>query len=187
MALLNTPICDFGAQAPAFQLPTPSGDVHSPQSSLGPNGLLIVFICNHCPYVVAIADRLAQDAKKLQDEGIGVLAIMSNDYSDYPADSPQNMVLFAQKYGFTFPYLIDEAQDVGRAYGAVCTPDFFGYNRNLELQYRGRIDDCRPGATSDQIEHRSTDLLNAMRLVAKTGQGPKEQIASAGCSIKWRS
>ena len=186
MALLNTPICDFGAPAAPFELATPSGEVHSPQSAVGPNGLLIVFICNHCPYVVAIAERLASDAKSLQEEGIGVLAVMSNDYHDYAADSPQNMVLFAERYGFTFPYLIDETQDVGRQYGAVCTPDFFGYNRDLKLQYRGRIDDCRPGANSDQIKRRSTDLLDAMRLIAKTGEGPADQTASAGCSIKWR-
>ncbi len=186
MALLDTPICDFGAPAPDFALSTPSGETHSPASALGPNGLLIAFICNHCPYVIAIAERLAHDAKLLQNEGIGVLAIMSNDYEGYPADSPDKMVEFARKYGFTFPYLVDETQEVGRAYGAVCTPDFFGYNRELKLQYRGRFDNCRPGATAEQIANRSTDLLDAMRLVAKTGEGPRQQIASAGCSIKWR-
>ncbi|NKB51385.1 MAG: redoxin domain-containing protein [Rhizobiaceae bacterium] len=186
MALLDTPICDFGAPAPSFNLATPAGAAHSLEQSVGPNGLLVVFICNHCPYVVAIGDRLAQDAKTLQEEGFGVVAIMSNDYQDYAADSPENMVKFADKYGFTFPYLVDETQQVGRAYGAVCTPDFFGYNRNLELQYRGRIDDCRPGATQDQIDSRSTDLLNAMRQIGETGEGPRDQIASAGCSIKWR-
>lgn len=186
MALLNTPICDFGAPASDFSLSTPDGEVHSPQSALGPNGLLIVFICNHCPYVIAIADRLAADANQLQQEGFGVLAVMSNDYRDYPADSPENMVKFAKKHDFTFPYLVDETQEVGRAYGAVCTPDFFGYNRDLELQYRGRIDNCRPGATAEQIADRSTDLLDAMRLVAQTGKGPQDQTASAGCSIKWR-
>lgn len=186
MALLQTPICDFGASAPSFSLTTPSGETHSPQSALGPNGLLIAFICNHCPYVVAIADRLADDAKTLQAEGIGVLAVMSNDYQDYAADSPENMERFAERYGFSFPYLVDETQEIGKAYGAVCTPDFFGYNNKLELQYRGRIDDCRPGASPDEIANRSPDLLNAMRLVAETGNGPKSQIASAGCSIKWR-
>lgn len=186
MALLDTPICDFGAPAPSFELATPQGDIHTLQSSLGPNGLLVAFICNHCPYVIAIADRLAADAKNLQNEGIGVVAIMSNDYRDYAADSPENMVKFATRYGFTFAYLVDETQQVGRAYGAVCTPDFFGYNRDLELQYRGRIDDCRPGASQEQIDNRSPDLLNAMRQIAGTGDGPRDQIASAGCSIKWR-
>ena len=111
---------------------------------------------------------------------------MSNNYRDYTADSPENMIKFAAKYGFSFPYLVDETQEVGREYGAVCTPDFFGYNRDLKLQYRGRIDDCRPGATAEHIANRSTDLLNAMDLIAKTGEGPRDQIASAGCSIKWR-
>ena len=148
---------------------------------------MVAFICNHCPYVIAIAERLAADAKALQEQGFGVVAIMSNDYAGYPADSPDNMVLFARKYGFSFPYLVDETQETGRAYGAVCTPDFFGYNADLQLQYRGRIDDCRPGATPQQIEHRSPDLLNAFELIAATGQGPREQIASAGCSIKWRA
>ena len=186
MSLLDAPICDFGAPAPPFSLSTPGGETHTLQSALGKSGLLIVFICNHCPYVIAVAERLAADAKILQDEGFGVLAIMSNDYQAYPADSPANMVTFAKRYGFTFPYLVDDTQEVGRAYEAVCTPDFFGYNSNLELQYRGRIDDCRPGATDEQIKNRSTDLLDAMRLVAKTGNGPANQIASAGCSIKWR-
>ena len=185
MALLDTPICDFGAAAPPFSLETPEGETHTLESAMGPNGLLIAFICNHCPYVVAVADRLAADAKTLQREDIGVAAIMSNDYNDYAADSPENMVKFSRKYGFSFPYLVDETQAIGRAYGAICTPDFFGYNRDFQLQYRGRIDDCRPGATPDQISNRSTDLLDAMRMIAETGEGPRDQIASAGCSIKW--
>ena len=186
MALLDTPICDFGAPAPDFNLSTPDGRSHTLAGSVGPNGLLVAFICNHCPYVIAIADRLATDAKELLDMGIGVVAIMSNDYRDYPADSPANMVQFANKYGFSFPYLVDETQQVGRNYGAVCTPDFFGYNGELQLQYRGRIDDCRPGATPEQIADRTPDLLNAMKQIAETGRGPEAQIASAGCSIKWR-
>ncbi len=186
MALLGTPICDFGAPATPFELATPAGEMHSTKSTLGPNGLLIAFICNHCPYVIAIAERLASDARTLQNEGIGVLAIMSNDYAGYPADSPAEMVKFAARYGFDFPYLVDETQEVARAYDAVCTPDFFGFNNKLELQYRGRLDDCRPGASAAQIADRSPDLLNAMRMVAETGDGPRDQVASAGCSIKWR-
>ncbi len=186
MALLDTPLCAFGTPAVPFDLATPVGERHTLASSAGPNGLLIAFICNHCPYVVAVAERLARDAKTLQGEGIGVVAIMSNDNQNYAADSPENMKRFAEKYGFDFAYLVDETQEIGRTYGAVCTPDFFGYNADLELQYRGRLDDCRPGASPEQINARSTDLLDAMRQVAKTGQGPREQVASAGCSIKWR-
>jgi len=186
MALLDTPLCDFGAAAIPFQLATPDGHMHTLESVTGPRGLLIAFICNHCPYVVAVAERLAADARVLQDEGFGVAAIMSNDYENYAADSPENMQLFARKYGFTFPYLVDESQQIGQAYGAVCTPDFFGYNAACELQYRGRLDDCRPGASADQIRSRSTDLLDAMRLIGETGHGPSDQTASAGCSIKWR-
>ena len=186
MPLLQTPICDFGADFIDFTLSDPDGQSYSGTSLAGPKGLLVAFICNHCPYVVAIADRLASDAKILQDKGFGVVAIMSNDYRSYGSDSPANMKLFAQKYAFTFPYLVDETQQTGRDYGAVCTPDFFGYNAELGLQYRGRIDDCRPGATDDQIANRSPDLLDAMTMIAETGQGPRDQIASAGCSIKWR-
>ena len=186
MALLQTPICDFGSKFIEFELRDPEGKSYRGSELAGPKGLLLAFICNHCPFVIAIADRLAADAKVLQDQGFGVAAIMSNDYRSYAADSPENMARFSEKYGFTFPYLIDETQEVGREYGAVCTPDFFAYNADLELQYRGRIDDCRPGATADQIADRSTDLLDAMQLIADTGNGPKDQIASAGCSIKWR-
>lgn len=178
---LDTPICDFGWKAPDFSLSTPSGERVTMSESLGENGLLIAFICNHCPYVVAIADRLAADAKTLQDEGINVLAVMSNDYRDYAADAPPRMEEFAAKYGFSFPYLVDEDQSVGKAYGAVCTPDFFGLNRDGALQYRGRLDDAGRGNDGD----RTPELLNAMRLIAKTGDGPKEQTPSMGCSIKW--
>ncbi|MCJ8307525.1 MAG: thioredoxin family protein [Rhizobiaceae bacterium] len=186
MALLQTPICDFGADFLDFELKDPDGVVYKGAELAGPNGLLVAFICNHCPYVIAIADRLAADAKLAQVQGFGVVAIMSNDYHTYSADNPENMKLFAEKYGFTFPYLVDETQQVGRDYDAVCTPDFFAYNGALKLQYRGRLDDCRPGASADQIANRSPDLLDAMRLIAETGDGPQDQIASAGCSIKWR-
>ncbi|MEN0042075.1 MAG: thioredoxin family protein [Pseudomonadota bacterium] len=181
MALLDTPLCDFGWKAPEFTLSDPSGRSYTMSEYLTGNGLLIAFICNHCPYVVAVAERLAADAKALQDEGFGVLAVMSNDYRDYAADSPPNMVAFAQKYGFTFPYLVDEDQSVGIAYGAICTPDFFGLNGKGELQYRGRLDD----AGMRDATNRTPELLMAMRQIGETGEGPREQQPSMGCSIKW--
>ena len=180
--LLDTPICDFGWQAPAFSLADFDGNEHSLDSLMGEKGLLIAFICNHCPYVQAIIDRLVADATTLQSEGINVVAIMSNDYCYVPADSPANMRLFAKRHGLSFPYLVDETQAVGKAYGAVCTPDFFGFNAAGQLQYRGRLDDANMGDASD----RTPELLNAMRLVAQTGNGPQEQIPSMGCSIKWK-
>ncbi|MCL5668984.1 MAG: thioredoxin family protein [Gammaproteobacteria bacterium] len=148
-----------------------------------PNGLLVMFICNHCPYVKAVRERIVRDAGELLDYGVNSVAIMSNDPADYPEDSFENMQKAAKEFGFPFPYLRDETQDVARAYGAVCTPDFFGYNSRLELQYRGRLDESRketapPGARRD--------LFEAMKQVALTGQGPREQIAGMGCSIKWR-
>jgi peroxiredoxin len=178
----DTPLCDFGWKAPIFELKDPDGTPHGLESTMGENGLLIAFICNHCPYVKAIADRLADDAAALQNEGIGVVAVMSNDYTAYVSDSPDEMKKFAAQHGFTFPYLVDEDQSVGKTYGAVCTPDFFGFNRDGELQYRGRLDDARMGDAA----HRTPELLNAMRLVAKSGHGPRQQSPSMGCSIKWR-
>ncbi|MEM6454328.1 MAG: thioredoxin family protein [Acidobacteriota bacterium] len=148
---------------------------------MGENGLLIAFICNHCPYVQAIAERLAADAKTLQAEGINVLAVMSNDYRNVPSDAPPNMKRFAEQHGFTFPYLIDEDQSVGRVYGAMATPDFFGFDRDGTLQYGGRLDDANMGDAID----RTPGLLNAMYLIAKTGNGPEELFPSMGCSIKW--
>ncbi len=186
MALLSPPLCDFGWKAPDFELATPSGERHSPSSAMGENGLLVMFICNHCPYVKGIADRLAADCTKIQEEGIGVLAVMSNDYNDYAEDSPERMLAFAQMHGFTFPYLVDEDQSVGRTYGAVCTPDFFGFNSKSELQYRGRFDSLPPTSPASPSADRTPYLLDAMRRIAETGEGPREQIASAGCSIKWR-
>lgn len=182
MALLDTPLCDFGWKAPDFTLRDPDGVAHKMSDHLGENGLLIAFICNHCPYVIAIAERLASDTEALLTEGVGVLAIMSNDYRSYDADSPQNMKRFAAHYGFAFPYLVDEDQAVGKAYDAICTPDFFGLNAKGDLQYRGRIDDAKMGDASN----RTPELLNAMRQIAKTGQGPQSQKPSMGCSIKWR-
>ena len=181
MALIQTPVCNFGWRAPDFSLRTPNGAEHSMQEHLTEEGLLIAFICNHCPYVKAIADQLAEDAKKLMDEGFGVLAVMSNDYRDYAADSPENMARFAERHGFQFPYLVDEDQSVGKSYGAVCTPDFFGLNGAGELQYRGRLDSAGMGDPAG----RTPELLNAMRQIGETGEGPREQTASMGCSIKW--
>ncbi|HBA35173.1 MAG TPA: thioredoxin family protein [Gammaproteobacteria bacterium] len=180
--LLDTPLCDFGWKAPDFSLQDPHGKTFTMSDQLGEKGLLLAFICNHCPYVQAIADRLAADANQLMCEGIHVLAIMSNDYRSVPADSPENMLKFAARYRFNFPYLIDEGQSVGKAYGAVCTPDFFGLNNQGQLQYRGRLDDAR----MEKAHNRTPELLNAMRLVAATGKGPKDQNPSMGCSIKWK-
>jgi len=179
--LLNTPLCDFGWKAPDFTLKDPDGNAFTMSDSMGENGLLIAFICNHCPYVQAIAERFVEDAKTLQAEGINVLAVMSNDYRYVRQDSPPLMKQFAEHHGFTFPYLVDEDQSVGRQYRAVCTPDFFGLNRDGLLQYRGRIDDARMGDPTN----REPELLNAMRLIARTGHGPEVQYASMGCSIKW--
>lgn len=179
--LLDTPICDFGWQAPDFTLFTADGVEHNLTDSIGENGLLIAFICNHCPYVKAIADRLVADVKELQREGINVVAVMSNDYRYVPADSPENMLEFSQHYGFTFPYLVDEKQVVGKAYGAVCTPDFFGFNNKAELQYRGRLDSAGLSNSKDRVR----ELVNAMKLIAKTSVGPEKQVPSMGCSIKW--
>lgn len=180
---VSTPICDFGWIPPDFSLPATDGKTYTLADIRGPNGALVMFICNHCPYVTAVIERLVADIKALQAEGVGVIAIMSNDPEIKPDDSFDKMKTFARENGFTFPYVIDETQDVARAYDAVCTPDFFGFNGDLELQYRGRLDDSgRNPATADTRR----ELLDAMRLVARTGVGPTEQIPSMGCSIKWR-
>jgi len=181
--LLDTPICDFGWKAPDFTLADPDGNRFTMSEQLGEKGLLIAFICNHCPYVQAIAERFAEDVRELQADGINVLAVMSNDYRAVEIDSPRFMKLFAKEYGFTFPYLVDEGQHVGRAYGAVCTPDFFGLNKNSELQYRGRLDDARMGNPTN----RNKELVKAMKAIATTEHGPRTQTPSMGCSIKWRS
>lgn len=183
--LLDTPICDFGWQAPDFTLEDPDGVRFTMSDHLGDKGLLIAFICNHCPYVQAVAERLAADTRTLLDEGIKVLAVMSNDYRTLSIDSPANMKRFAQHFGFPFPYLVDEGQAVGRAYGAVCTPDFFGFNKDGALQYRGRLDSAGMGAGMGNAQNRIPELLNAMRQIAATGQGPRDQVPSMGCSIKW--
>ena len=179
--LLDTPTADLGWKAAPFALNDPDGNTYRLDELKGENGTLVAFIANHCPYVQAIIDRLVADANVLKSEGINVVAISSNDYRYVPADSPPMMKSFAERHDFSFPYLVDEDQSVGRTYGAVCTPDFFGFNADGELQYRGRLDDARMGDASNRVP----ELLNAMRQVAKTGKGPAEQIPSMGCSIKW--
>lgn len=185
MSLLDTPLCDFGWKAPDFTLSDPAGKSFTMSEQMGENGLLIAFICNHCPYVKAIGDRLAKDADELIASGVNVLAVMSNDYRDYAEDSPENMVKFSAQYGFNFPYLIDETQSVGKAYNAICTPDFFGLNNKGELQYRGRLDNGTMRSSPAELNVRTRELVDAMMLIAKTGNGPREQNASMGCSIKW--
>jgi peroxiredoxin len=169
-------------KAPQFDLPGVDGKRHSPQSARGDQGLVVMFICNHCPYVKTVIDRIVRDCKELQALGIGSIAVMSNDPSDYPEDSFENMKRVAREKGFPFPYVIDETQDVARAYDAVCTPEFFGFNSALDLEYHGRLDASR----RELVPNAKRELFEAMKLVAQTGKGPKEQIASVGCSIKWR-
>ncbi len=182
MPSVETPICDFGWKAIDFDLLGTDGKRYTLEDVQGDSGLLVMFICNHCPYVRAIIDRLVADVTALQDKGVGAIAVMSNDTEAYPADSFENMTAFAAEHGFTFPYVIDETQEVARAYEAVCTPDFFGFNKDLELQYRGRLDASKKEAALDA----KRELLEAMTEVAETGHGPREQIPSMGCSIKWR-
>ena len=172
----------LGWKARDFRLTGTDGRVYSLADVKGPKGTVVVFICNHCPYVKAIVPRLVRDASELQVHGIGVAAICSNDARDYPADSFDNMKAFAEAHGFTFPYLHDESQEVARAYAAVCTPDFFGFNAADELQYRGRLDESK----TTLVANARRELYEAMSAVAETGQGPREQIPSMGCSIKWR-
>jgi peroxiredoxin len=183
MVSLETPVCDFGQPAIDFELPGTDGKIWTLEQCLGDNGLLVMFICNHCPYVKAISDRLVRDTNELKTLGINSVAIMSNDPADYPEDSFDNMQKVAQENQFSFPYLFDETQQIAQAYGAVCTPDFFGYNKDLKLQYRGRLDAIREEAAAPDARR---DLFEAMKLVAETGRGPEQQIPSMGCSIKWR-
>lgn len=180
---MHTPEKDETFIAPTFTLKNIDGSMLSLSDVKGEKGTLIMFICNHCPYVKGITDRLASTMKQLQDLGIGVAAIMSNDTENYPADSFENMQVFAKENGFTFPYLIDETQDIAKAYDAVCTPDFFGFNADGQLQYRGRLDSAgKDPATNDTIP----ELLNAMTQIAETGRAPASQTPSMGCSIKWK-
>lgn len=182
--MAQPPLCDFGWQAPAFTLPATDGKTYALEDIRGPNGTVIAFICNHCPYVIAVIDRLVRDAAALEELGVGMAAICSNDARAYPDDSFDNMVAFARHYALPFPYLHDESQAVARAYDAVCTPDFFGFDAGLGLQYRGRLDASRRGGAGGDLRR---DLVEAMRDVARTGQGPREQVPSMGCSIKWKA
>ncbi|MEN8166850.1 MAG: thioredoxin family protein [Pseudomonadota bacterium] len=183
MVSLQTPVCEFGKPAADFNLPGVDGRRWTLSECMGEKGLLVMFICNHCPYVKAIRDRIVRDARELRTLGINCVAIMSNDPAEYAEDSFENMQQVAEQFDFPFPYLFDETQDVAKAYGAVCTPDFFGYNSDFGLQYRGRLDESRKQAAPRDVRR---DLFEAMKRVAETTQGPEEQIPSMGCSIKWR-
>ncbi len=183
MVSTRTPVCDFGAPAPDFSLQGVDGNTWALHDCAGPNGLLVMFICNHCPYVKAINSKLVRDAVGLKESGVHCVAIMSNDPDDYPEDSFENMQRVSSEFNYPFPYLLDSTQQVARAYGAVCTPDFFGYNAELALQYRGRLDESGRNADTGGMRR---DLFLAMKQVADSGHGPKDQVASIGCSIKWR-
>ena len=183
MVSLTTPVCEFGQKAVDFSLPGVDQQQWTLEKCRGERGLLIMFISNHCPYVKAIRKKLVRDTRDLMSLGINSVAIMPNDTIAYPEDSFENMLKISKEFDFPFPYLLDETQQVARAYGAVCTPDFFGYNADLELQYRGRLDAAGPKSDDDtQVR----ELYEAMKLVADTGHGPEEQIPSMGCSIKWQ-
>ncbi len=177
------PVCDFDWVAPDFYLPGVDGRKYSLSTVKGSNGTLIMFICNHCPYVLAVLDRILRDCNDLVSAGIGVAAISSNDVEAYPEDSFLNMRKLSEENKFPFPYLYDEDQSVARSYNAICTPDFFGFNSDMGLQYRGRLDASRKEAGPDNLRR---DLYEAMIQVARTGTGPKDQISSMGCSIKWK-
>ena len=183
MASLTTPICEFGWKAKDFNLLSTDGSYWSPSKALGEKGLVIMFICNHCPYVKAILDRLISDIQELKAIGINTIAISSNDVENYPDDSYENMQKISTIKNFNFPYLFDDTQKVAKEYNAICTPDFFGFNQNLELQYRGRFDSTGRGKPSKSNER---DLFNAMKVIVRTNIGPIEQLYSIGCSIKWK-
>ncbi len=184
MALMQPPVCEFDTPAIDFKLPGTDGQEWTLENCRGENGTLIMFICNHCPYVKAIQDRMVEDTLKLKTFGVNSVAIMSNDTESFPDDSFENMKKIADRFNYPFPYLLDESQEIARAYGAVCTPDFFGYNKDLKLQYRGRMDDTTPSNSTPDAKR---ELVEAMQMIAQTGKGPQQQTASMGCSIKWRS
>ena len=182
MVLTKTPICNFGEKPHSFELKDVSEKVCNFKDLIGEKGTLIMFICNHCPYVKAVIKDIVNDANNLKNLNVNTIAIMSNDTKNYPDDSFENMIKFSKINKFNFPYLLDETQEIAKKYGAVCTPDFFGYNRDLELQYRGRIrelKDLKP------VSSGKSDLFNAMKMIAETGKGPQNQIPSMGCNIKW--
>lgn len=184
MVSLETPVCEFDKDIIDFSLPGVDGKVWTPELCRGENGLLVMFICNHCPYVQSIRERIVRDTRELMQLGINSVAIMSNDPTEYKEDSFENMKAVAEQFDFPFPYLFDETQEIAKAYGAVCTPDFFGYNKDLKLQYRGRLDASRKETAAEDV---TRDLFEAMKQVAETGQGPQHQIPSMGCSIKWKN
>ena len=179
---LSTPICNFGEKSYDFNLKSTENKIVNLNDIKGENGYLIMFICNHCPYVQAIISFLVEDAKFLENIGIKSVAIMSNDTNNYPEDSFENMKKFAKEYNFSFPYLYDESQEIAKKYSAICTPDFFGYNKKSELQYRGRILEARK---LKPVHNGDSELRKAMQLIADTGKGPEKQFPSMGCSIKW--
>ena len=186
MVALETPICNFGWKAPDFNLKGIDDKNYNFSDIKGENGTLVMFICNHCPYVKSVIGRIVEDCQILQEQGIGIIAIMSNDVNDPKyghEDSFENMIKFSKSNQFSFPYVYDESQETGREYDAVCTPDFFGFNSNNELQYRGRLESSQ----QELMPNAKKELLEAMLEVAKSGQGPKEQVPSIGCSIKWKT
>ena len=181
---IQTPICDFGQKAHDFRLKSTENKIISLNDIKGENGTLIMFICNHCPYVKAVTKDIVYDCNKLKEFGINSVAIRANDAENYPDDSFDNMIVSANKNQFSFPYLNDESQEIAKTYDAVCTPDFFGYNKNLELQYRGRLRELK---NLIPVRDGDSDLLKAMKQIAETGKGPESQIPSAGCGIKWKT
>ena len=182
MSLKYSPVCDFGKKIIPFSLFSANNEKISLINNLGKNGTLIIFMCNHCPYVKAIIEDIIKTTNDIKKLGINTIAIMPNDYEKYPEDNPKNMIKFSKKYNFNFPYLIDKNQEVAKTYQAVCTPDFFGYNSENELQYRGRLTKLNNLKKVNSIN----ELFNAMLAISKNGIGPKEQFPSMGCSIKWK-
>ena len=184
MVLTKTPICNFGEKANSFKLKGTDGKIYNLEEHIGKKGLLIMFICNHCPYVKAVIKDIVNDCNLMEKEGLKSIAIMSNDTKNYPEDSFENMIEFSKKNQFGFPYLVDETQEIAKTYNAVCTPDFFGYNKDLELQYRGRVRELKKLIP---VRDGDSDLLKAMKRIAETNKGPENQIPSAGCGIKWKT